>query len=58
MGNRNSLVSIFHYNNKLLTLTPINYTRADTKNFQSTLTLLDFLLLLQNISHKIAGKNG
>ena len=48
----NSLVRNFHCNNELLALAPIKYTRTDTKNFQSNLTLLDF----QNILHKIPGK--
>ena len=43
----NTLVSSFHCNNELLALGPINYTRADTKDFQSSITLLDFLILLQ-----------
>ena len=46
----------FHCNNELLALAPIKYTQTDTKNFQSNLTLLDFLILLQNILPKIAGE--
>ena len=49
-------MSSFHCNNELLALAPIKYTQTDTKNFQSNLTLHDFLILLQNILHKIPGK--
>ena len=45
----------FHSNTELLALAPIKYIQADKKNFQSNLTLLDFLILLQNNLHKIVG---
>ena len=51
-----NLVSSFHCNNELLAVAPIKYTQTDMKNFQSNLTLLDFLFLLQNIFYKITGK--
>ena len=50
-----SLMYSFHSNTELLALAPIKYIQADKKNFQSNLTLLDFLILLQNILHKIVG---
>ena len=51
-----SLMYSFHCNTELLlALAPIKYIQTDTKNFQSNLTLLDFLILLQNILHKIVG---
>ena len=51
-----NLVSSFHCNNELLAVALIKYTQTDAKNFQSNLTLLDFLILLQNILYKITGK--
>ena len=51
-----NLVSSFHCNNELLAVAPIKYTQTDTNNFHSNLTLLDFLILLQNILYKITGK--
>ena len=42
------LVSSFHCRNELLALTSIKHARRDTKSFQSSLTLLDFLIF-----HKI-----
>ena len=50
-----SLMYSSHCNTELLALAPIKYIQTDTKNFQSNLTLLDFLILLQNILHKIVG---
>ena len=46
----------FHCSNKLLALAPVKYTRTDTKSFQPSLNLLDSLILLQNIWHRIVGK--
>ena len=37
-------------------MAPIKYTETDTKNVQSDLTLLDFLIVFQNILHKIPGE--
>ena len=45
-------MSSFHCNNELLALAPIKYTRTDTKNSQSILNLVDFLILIENILNK------
>ena len=49
-------MSSFHCSNELLALTPIKYTRTDTKSFWFSLTLFDCLIFLQNISHRIVEK--